>query len=62
MPERNGGDLPVATILAIIFALVGGVVVIVGTAGLSFEEYLKAMTVMIGLLGIGRGMAARKPN
>lgn len=50
--------VPVATVLAIIFALVGGVSVV--TDDLSFKEYLEAMAVMVGLLGVGRGLAARR--
>lgn len=50
--------LPVATLLALIFAIVGGVVVV--TDELPFREYLESMAVMVGLLGVGRGIAARK--
>lgn len=50
--------LPVATLLAVIFAIVGGIAVV--GDDLPFREYLESMAVMVGLLGIGRGVAARK--
>ena len=49
--------LPWATILCIIFAIVGGAVVVQGH--LSFKEYIESMTVAIGLLAVGRGLAKR---
>lgn len=49
--------------IVFIVAVVGGVVVITDPASLSFQEYVTVLTglaVASGLLGIGRGIAARK--
>lgn len=50
----------VACLIAVIAAIVGGMVVVFGDPGaLSFEDYLKAMVGFVaglGLLGIGRGI------
>ena len=43
-----------ATILACIVAVVGGVTVV--TNDLSYKEYFESITVMFGLLGIGYGL------
>lgn len=55
----------VATGLVVIFALVGGALVILSAVlhvdpalRLSFEDYLQAMTVGVGLLAVGRGIKA----
>lgn len=50
--------LPVATILVIIYAIVGGIVVIMDN--LSFREYLESMAVAVAGLSVGRGLAAKK--
>lgn len=49
--------MPVVTIIAVILALAGAVVVIVNPASLSFEEYLDAMKWLLGFLAVGRGIA-----
>lgn len=58
---------PVATILVVIFAIVGGILVIISAVGhvdhalaLSFKDYLEAMAIATGGLAVGRGLAARK--
>jgi hypothetical protein len=48
--------LPVASLLVVIFAIVGGVVVIDGN--LSFENYLHNMTIAAAGLAVGRGIAS----
>lgn len=48
--------LPIATILVVIFAIVGGVVVIAGN--MSFDQYLQSMTVAAAGLAVGRGIKA----
>jgi hypothetical protein len=54
--------LPVATILIVIFAIVGGVICLVHPETLSFDQYIKYMAVGVGLLGIGRGLdSTHKP-
>lgn len=53
---------PVVTALVLIVAIVGGGVVLFGE-GLTFEEYLKNLGIFAGgagVLGVGRGLAARK--
>lgn len=55
----------VATILVLIYALVGAALVIISALGLSdvhytFNEYLNSMAIATGGLAIGRGLAARK--
>lgn len=47
----------VATILVLIYALVGGVSVIAD--GIAFREYLESMTVATAGLAVGRGLASR---
>lgn len=55
---KNVGALPIATIIAIILLVVGGVEVV--QDDLSFKEYMESAAVLVGLLGIGRGFAARQ--
>jgi hypothetical protein len=58
--------LPVATVLVIIYALVGGLLVILSavlthinpTIDLSYKEYLQQMAIAAGALSIGRGLTA----
>jgi hypothetical protein len=50
----------VATIITIILAIAGGVVCIVQPSTLTFDQYLEQMKYLIGLVGIGRGIAAAK--
>lgn len=49
---------PVATALVLVYAVVGGVVVITG-GELSFKEYMESMSVAAGGLAIGRGFASK---
>ena len=49
----------VATVLVIIFALVGGVGTFVNPDALSFEDYVKFSLGAAAVLGIGRGLASR---
>lgn len=58
---------PVATVLVLAFAFVGGVLVIVSAVGhvdpklaLSFHDYLGEMAVAVAGLAVGRGLAAKK--
>lgn len=57
----------VATVLVVLYALVGGTLVVLSATGdvanelqLSFEEYLKHMGIAVAGLAVGRGVAARK--
>lgn len=47
---------PVATILAVILAVTGAVVVVTGHY--TFPQYLDDMKTLVGLLAVGRGAAA----
>jgi flagellar biosynthesis component FlhA len=52
-------------VLVVIVAVVGGVVVIVHPDTLSFKQYVDALSKLaigVGVLGVGRGLAARKPR
>ena len=60
--------LPVATILVLIYALVGAALVIISAVGhvdhalaLSFRTYLEQMAIAVAGLAVGRGLVARKP-
>jgi hypothetical protein len=64
--------VPVATTLIYIYAVVGGLLVIISAIGgdditeeirLSFKDYLEQMAIAIGALSIGRGILAnaKKP-
>ena len=50
----------IVTIVFLLSAVVGGIVVVVEPSTLSFEEYLTRIAAFGGLLGIGRGLAAQK--
>lgn len=50
----------VVTLVFLITTVVGGIVVVVEPTTLNFEEYLTRIAAFGGLLGIGRGIAARK--
>lgn len=57
----------VATALVIVYALIGGALVILSAVGhvdpalqLSFRSYLEQMAIAVGGLAIGRGLASRK--
>ena len=58
----------VATVLVLVYAVVGAAIVILSAGGvvddpelrLSFNSYLESMAVAAGGLAIGRGLAARK--
>jgi hypothetical protein len=52
--------LPIATILMVIVAIAGAVVSIVHPENLGFDQYIRDLAVGAGLLGIGRGIAAKK--
>jgi len=56
----NIGTLPWATLIVVLIAIVGGVVVITDPSTLSFEEYVKNVGIAAGLLAVGRGLAATK--
>lgn len=58
----------VATLLVVLYAVVGAVLVVASAVGhvdpalqLSFRSYLEQMAIAAGGLAIGRGIAARKP-
>jgi small neutral amino acid transporter SnatA (MarC family) len=64
--------IPVATTLILIYAAIGGILVIISAVGgddiskdlrLSFKDYLEQMAIAIGALTIGRGILAnaKKP-
>jgi hypothetical protein len=58
--------IPVATALVIIYAIVGGALVILSatlnhinpTIDLTYKEYLQQMAIAAGALSIGRGLTA----
>ena len=57
---------PVATILVVLYALIGGTLVILSAVGdvdhslaLSFKTYLEQMAIAVAGLAVGRGIAAR---
>ena len=57
----------VATVLVVLYALVGATLVVLSATGdvakelqLSFNAYLESMAVAAGALAVGRGIAARK--
>lgn len=49
-------NLPLASIITVILAVVGGITVITNPDTLSFDQYLTAMAPLIGLVAIGRGV------
>jgi len=54
--------IPVATIIVIVIAITGGIVVITHPETLSFGNFVKYVGVAAGLLGIGRGLdSTHKP-
>lgn len=54
--------LPVATIIIVILAIVGGLVVLIHPDTLSFGQYIKYLAPSAAILGIGRGIdATHKP-
>jgi type IV secretory pathway VirB2 component (pilin) len=55
-PDSPAVKLPVATIIAVILAIVGGVTVVTGSY--TWAAYLDDMKVLIGLLAVGRGAAS----
>lgn len=54
----NLQTLPVATIIVVIIAIAGAVVVITNPHDLSFAKYVQYVGIAAGLLGIGRGLDA----
>lgn len=58
----NLAAIPVATIIVIIAAIAGAVVVVAHPETLSFDQYLKALGPAVGLLAVGRGLdSTHKP-
>lgn len=55
-------DLPVATMLAVLFSVLTGIVHLVDVDELSFEDYMTQVTVVWGALAVGRGFAAAKTS
>lgn len=53
---------PIVTIIAVIIALAGAIVVIVNPETLSFKEYLDQMKYLLGFVAVGRGLAAIGSN
>lgn len=58
--------LPVATLLVVLYALIGGTLVILSALGdvnsdlaLSFRTYLEQMAIAVAGLAVGRGLVAR---
>lgn len=67
MPKLNLDAANVATILVLLYALVGGALVVLSAVThvdpqirLGFADYLQQMAVATGALAIGRGIAARR--
>ncbi len=67
--KLNLNTANIATALVIIFAVVGGVLVIVSAVGHpdpairpSFKDYIQDMAVAVGLLAVGRGVAKTVPG
>lgn len=57
----------VATILVLVYAVVGGLLVVISALGhvdpevrLTFNQYLNSMAVAAGLLAVGRGLRVGK--
>lgn len=48
----------VATIAALLMAVVGAIVVVVHPETLSFDQYLEQMKFLFGGLAVGRGLAS----
>lgn len=46
----------IATAIVLLIALVGGIVVLVHPATLSFDQYVKNVGIAAGLLAVGRGL------
>lgn len=46
----------VATILVVIFAIVGGAMTVIHPDQLSFADYLNDMSIAVAGLGVGRGL------
>jgi hypothetical protein len=58
----NLAAIPVATIIVIVIATAGAIVVVAHPGTLSFVNYVKYVGVAAGLLGIGRGLdSTHKP-
>lgn len=52
--------LPVATLLAVLFSVLTGVVHLVDVEKLSFHDYMTQVTVVWGAIAVGRGFAVTK--
>ncbi len=52
--------LPMATLLAVVLSIATGVVTIVDTDKLSFQQYMTQIVVVWGGISVGRGLAAKK--
>lgn len=58
----NLATIPLASIIILVLAIAGAVVVIVHPATLDFAQYVKFVGIAAGILGIGRGLdATHKP-
>lgn len=52
--------MPIATaIVVIVLVIIGGIVVLIHPASLSFDQYVKAISVAVAGLAIGRGLDSR---
>jgi type IV secretory pathway VirB2 component (pilin) len=60
--SRFLNSIPWATLLVVVFALVGGVVLLIGESSLNFEEYITRVLAAGAVLGIGRGIATFKQD
>lgn len=49
-------DNPVASLIVVIIAIVGGIVTVVEPSTLPFREYVENVGIAAGLLAIGRGL------
>lgn len=59
-PMKQLHQWPVATLIVVIVAIVGGIVVVNGTySSHDFDSYARTIAVAAGLLGIGRGLATK---
>lgn len=54
------GKLPWATMLAVLFTITAGVVSLVDSEALNFDEYTTQVAVVWGFLAVGRGLALKE--
>lgn len=55
-------SVPWATVLVYLYALVGGLVLLLGGTDLDFDKYLTLVLGAGGVLGVGRGLAQNKKD